>query len=103
MNPTAQQFEVRRTIAADHPCLPGHFPGDPIVPGAVILDEVTRALREWRQSLHLTGIPAVKFLAPLRPEQQFAVIFSARSELEFEFSCHHEGQVIARGRLTCQN
>ncbi len=30
------------TIPADHPSLPGHFPGRPIVPAVVILDEVGR-------------------------------------------------------------
>lgn len=31
------------TIAVDHAALPGHFPGDPIVPGAVILDHALAA------------------------------------------------------------
>ena len=31
-------FEVR--VAADHPSLQGHFPGNPIVPGVVLLDTV---------------------------------------------------------------
>ena len=37
-------FEVLRLIHADHPSLPGHFPGAPLVPGVVILDEVIAAL-----------------------------------------------------------
>jgi 3-hydroxymyristoyl/3-hydroxydecanoyl-(acyl carrier protein) dehydratase len=32
------------TIAAEHPALAGHFPGSPIVPGVVLLDEMVRAL-----------------------------------------------------------
>jgi len=64
-------FEVRRTIGADHPSLLGHFPGAPVVPGVVILDEILAALTEWREDSHLTVIRAVKFLVPLKPEQPF--------------------------------
>ncbi len=58
-------FEAIRIIRANHPTLPGHFPGAPLVPGVVILDEVLAALIEWRQDSQLTGIRMVKFLAPL--------------------------------------
>ena len=49
-------FEAIRIIHANHPTLPGHFPGAPLVPGVVILDEVLAALIEWRQDSQLTGI-----------------------------------------------
>jgi 3-hydroxymyristoyl/3-hydroxydecanoyl-(acyl carrier protein) dehydratase len=38
---------VSRTILrlpADHPSVEGHFPGNPIFPGAVLLDEILHAL-----------------------------------------------------------
>ena len=31
------------TIAAEHPALAGHFPGAPILPGVLLLDEMVRA------------------------------------------------------------
>ena len=94
-------FEVRRAISADHPSLPGHFPDMHLVPGVVILDEVLGALLEWRKDCQLTGIRTVKFLVPLKPEQTFAICFSASDDSggEVNFSCRVEDRVIVEGRL----
>lgn len=94
-------FEVLRLIHADHPSLPGHFPGAPLVPGVVILDEVVAALVEWRQNSQLSGIRSVKFLAPLKPEQPFTISLSATNEnaAEVSFCCRAEDRVIVEGRL----
>jgi 3-hydroxyacyl-[acyl-carrier-protein] dehydratase len=94
-------FEVRRLIRADHPSLPGHFPGAPLVPGVVILDEVVAALGEWQQNSQLSGLRSVKFLAPLKPQQPFTISLSATSENagEISFCCRVEERVIVQGRL----
>jgi 3-hydroxyacyl-[acyl-carrier-protein] dehydratase len=94
-------FEGRRTISADHPSLPGHFPGTPIVPGVVILDEILAALTEWRGDSHVTAIRAVKFLAPLKPQQPFTICLSAGQDTqdEVDFSCRVDDRVIVEGRL----
>jgi 3-hydroxymyristoyl/3-hydroxydecanoyl-(acyl carrier protein) dehydratase len=95
-------FEVGRIIRADHPSLPGHFPGAPLVPGVVILDEVLEALIEWRHDFVLTGIRTVKFLAPLKPEHAFTITLSATSKTagEVRFCCRAEERVVAEGRLS---
>src|SRR5919106_331757 len=94
-------FEVRRTIAADHRSLPGHFPGTPIVPGVVILDEILAALTQWREDSHVTVIGAVKFLLPLNPDQPFTVCLAASDDTEgqIDFRCRVEERVIVEGRL----
>ncbi len=94
-------FEATRIIRANHPSLAGHFPGAPLVPGVVILDEVLAALIEWRQDSQLTGIRMVKFLAPLQPEQAFTISLSVRNEhtAEVNFWCRAEDRVIAEGQL----
>jgi len=94
-------FEICRAIRSDHPSLAGHFPGAPIVPGVVILDEVAAALAEWRKDCHLTGIRAVKFVLPLKPEQPFTICLAAAkgTKTEVDFSCRVEGRVITEGRL----
>ena len=88
-------------VRANHPSLPGHFPGAPLVPGVVILDEVLGALIEWRENSQLTGIRAVKFLASLKPEQPFTISLSATNDTagEVKFCCSTEDRVIVEGRL----
>jgi 3-hydroxymyristoyl/3-hydroxydecanoyl-(acyl carrier protein) dehydratase len=94
-------FEICRAIRADHPSLAGHFPGAPIVPGVVILDEVAAALAEWRKDCQLTDICAVKFVLPLKPEQPFTICLTAAkgAETQMDFSCHIDGRVGVEGRL----
>ena len=81
-------IEKRGMIAADHPALPGHFPGDPIVPGVVLLDEVLSALPGRM------NIPSAKFHAPLRPAERFVI----RIE-HHKFSVHRGDTLIASGSL----
>src|SRR5438067_12834660 len=94
-------YETRRTIAADHPSLPGHFPDVPIVPAVVILDEVAAALTEWRKDARIAGIPIVKFSAALKPDQPFTIALSSDSARanELNFLCLAEGRTAVRGRL----
>ena len=55
-------------IAADHPAFAGHFPGMPILPGAVLLDETLRII-EMDLDIDLTQwqLTAAKFLESVRP------------------------------------
>ena len=61
------------TIPADHPALPGHFPGQPIVPGVVLLDRVIEAIEAGPGPLPPLRLPQVKFLQPLLPGQSAQV------------------------------
>jgi len=94
-------FETRRIIPADHPSLAGHFPGNPIVPGVVVLEEVAAVLGEWRHGSQVIGIPSVKFIAPIKPGQSFVVGLNPTNgtENQIDFCCRLNGRVVVEGRL----
>jgi 3-hydroxymyristoyl/3-hydroxydecanoyl-(acyl carrier protein) dehydratase len=94
-------FELRRSITADHPSLPGHFPDSPLVPGVLILDEVLAALRDWQKDCQLTGIRTVKFLQPLKPEGPFTICLSTSNDdaSRVNFFCRAEGHLMVEGQL----
>ncbi len=61
-------------ISPQHASLTGHFPGNPVVPGVVLLDEVTHVLRgHVGVGLRITGMPTLKFLSPLLPAEDFHI------------------------------
>ena len=63
--------EARLTFPADHPAFPGHFPGDPIVPGALLLDEALAAVCAARGLAYESlCVVSAKFLHPVRPGQE---------------------------------
>lgn len=88
-------------IQLTHPALAGHFPGNPIVPGVVILDEVAHALpRFLGEQITIVGFPTVKFIAPLAPEQEFSVAFTRKGENQVSFEVSAQGGKIVTGSIT---
>jgi len=53
-------------VPSDHPSAPGHFPGNPIVPGVVVLDQVVAGL-EAALGRRIERVRHAKFQAALRP------------------------------------
>ena len=70
----ASTGSVQLAIAADHPAFEGHFPGQPIVPGAVLLDEALHAVgAAMGADLSACQISSVKFLSPVGPAEPVEV------------------------------
>lgn len=70
-------FSLPEGFPAGSAFLDGHFPGNPIVPGAVILGYLAARLRE--EGLGVRQVQRMKFSRPLRPETPFGVHLSSRA------------------------
>ena len=86
-------------VPATHPCLPGHFPTNPVVPGVVILDLVTEYILGCWPGCRISAIPQVKFLAPLAPDTEFQLSWSENPAGQIDFHCDTKDQRLVQGRL----
>lgn len=89
-------------IKADHPCLPGHFPGQPVVPGVVILDRVVAAVEAAHGPLAGLRLPQVKFIQPLLPSEPADIVLDDTSRdgiPRWRFRVERAGVLLASGEL----
>jgi 3-hydroxyacyl-[acyl-carrier-protein] dehydratase len=70
--------EIVFFVPTDHACFNGHFPGNPLVPGALLLRWMIEQLA--RHNLVITEIKQCKFLHIVKPGDQ----------LRFLVSHHHD-------------
>ena len=97
------EFRHTGVIPASHPCLPGHFPGQPIVPAVVLLEQVELALRAaLGANARIAGLPSVKFLNPLVPGVAFEVLLQIEAG-SARFRCLADGSELAAGKLEYLN
>ncbi len=103
----AAQGATQRVVAASHPALPGHFPGDPLVPGVIILEHVTQAIDARFPHIALGALLSARFHAPLRPGEDFCVAAQLRDvQVRFEVRSavapDGPGVLIASGQWECR-
>jgi len=93
---------TRFTIAADDPCLDGHFPGNPLVPGVVILDIAANALAGAGR--RVVGVPQAKFSNPLRPGEAATLEFRPAADgRSVGFRCTSGERGIAEGSFLVES
>jgi 3-hydroxyacyl-[acyl-carrier-protein] dehydratase len=86
-----------RTFRADEEFFKGHFPGNPIVPGVLLVEAMAQALaylamgHEGVKGVYLTGIDRARFRKPVLPGQE--------AEISIEIEGARLGMMSARGEV----
>ncbi len=71
------------TLNASHTIFSGHFPGQPVVPGACLLQMLKEIMEEvTRTTLQLSKANSLKFLAPIDPGKNSEIEFQATFSTE---------------------
>ncbi|RJG07706.1 hypothetical protein D3870_18420 [Noviherbaspirillum cavernae] len=88
------------TIASDHPAFAGHFPGSPIVPGVVLLDEALHVIgQRIGADLSACRIGSMKFLSPVRPGEPVRVCYDAADNGTIRFDILSGERKVASGSV----
>jgi 3-hydroxymyristoyl/3-hydroxydecanoyl-(acyl carrier protein) dehydratase len=103
------EYQLSVQIPMDHPSFGGHFPGRPIVPGVVLLDEVvqaaTRLVPGWDSAAQAgLDVPVCKFLQPVLPGATLGLTLSPGIRPGMlNFRLQQAGQTVASGSLRLAN
>ena len=90
-------------VPPQHPAFDGHFPGAPLLPGVVLLDEMLRVVEEQRPNdggatVGWT-ISTAKFLQPVRPGDALTLEHEALANGAIRFAIRGAGRTVATGTL----
>lgn len=95
-NEALMEREYRIEAPLEHPCYSGHFPGQPIVPGVVLLDLIVATLGRGTPRV----LDQVKFHRAVVPGESFTLRTSS-SGPKVSFRCSHaDASVIAEGSMS---
>jgi 3-hydroxymyristoyl/3-hydroxydecanoyl-(acyl carrier protein) dehydratase len=90
-------MSARFAIEPTHPALQGHFAGNPVVPGAVLIGLVDATLAHAGRTL--TGIERAKFRRPVVPGEEVHVSIAYTDGSTVTFELRSRGDIVAHG--TC--
>ena len=93
--------EFHWIVPAEHPAFDGHFPGNPIVPGVVLLD---RAILFAEELIGKSGlnwqVGNAKFFSPVLPEGALTFVLARKPSRAISFTVRAAERDVASGSLT---
>jgi 3-hydroxymyristoyl/3-hydroxydecanoyl-(acyl carrier protein) dehydratase len=96
--------EYRWLVPADHPAFAGHFPGNPIVPGVVLLDRAILFAEAMLGEAGKSGlnwqVGNAKFFSPVGPEEALTFLLTTKPSGAIAFTVRAAERDVASGSLT---
>ena len=86
-------------VAPTHPAFAGHFPGRPIVPGVLLLEQVEAELAA--RGLALCECSSLKFHATVGPGDPVAIHIDVTADASARFRLTRNGDPVASGACRC--
>ena len=88
-------------VPPDHPAFAGHFPGQPIVPGVVLIDQALLFAAQMRGEAGRAGwqIAQAKFFVPVGPGQTLRFVLHTTPRGAVAVSVRCDGVEVATGSL----
>lgn len=93
---------LEKTYPADLPATQGHFPGNPIIPGAWLLADALAAVAHalgWKP--HACTVKNAKFMAPARPGQKVQIIYTPGENGALKLECQADGTPVLAAQIAC--
>ena len=113
LDPEEISIVAQKSITRDEPCLEGHFPGNPIMPGVLIIEALAQTgliclfdlkLIDPDGDFFFTGIEQVKFRRPVVPgdllQLRAKLLKNKRAIWKFEGRAFVGEQIAAEGVFT---
>ncbi len=92
---------IEFSVPDEHPCFAGHFPDDPLVPGALLLTWCLQQLQRQQPALAVAGVRLFKFLHPVRPGDRLRLEVGSRSGTRLPLTLYCNGHTAGKGSLEC--
>ena len=88
------------SIPSHHPAIAGHFPGHPVVPGALILEYVfSTSMESYVDVAGIVKLVQVKFIMPILPDQLFHISLDKKDNNRIAFIVTIDDHIFVKGIL----
>ena len=92
--------ELRLPIPNEHRCFADHFPGAPLVPGALLLKWIMALLAGAGYS-QVNYVKQIKFLAPLQPGNELRICVTPTGAQSFAVAAYNGETLVLKGQIGC--